>query len=99
MESMELMERVTAQEKCREIAAILFVDADRNLLGENVVARIVGEAGPIDELVTKLLEDLSFSDRSTRLLLQIADRTIKGLAMCARSEGHLTGRGQGLDCR
>jgi hypothetical protein len=99
MESMELMERVTAQEKCRQIAWVLFVDASRNPLGENVVARIVGEAGPIDELVAKLLEDLSFSDRSSRLRLQIADRKINGRAMGARSQGNLTGRGQRLDSR
>jgi len=79
--------------------ANLFVDAGCHPLGEDVVPRIVGEASLVDELVTQLLERLSFSECVPRPLLEIADRKIDRRAVWARSQRGLAGRGERLDCR
>ena len=69
VKAMELMQRVTAEQKRRRIARLLLVETGRDALSEDVVAGIVGCARSGHELVAKLLQSVTPRRRPSRSFL------------------------------
>jgi hypothetical protein len=98
MKTMELMQRMTAEQKRGRIARLLLFETGGDAFGEGVVAGIIGGPRPGHELVAELLEGVTLPRRLSGSLLEIGNRAIDRLSMPARRQRSLAGDRWGRMC-